>query len=361
MKKNKYFIFLSIAFFLFLFYSTPVFSWDTGASTAADMSTYDADSDGIIDAGAFDLTGVLGSDYDSEAKLKALMPVTQAASVADGGTLTPTAGYKEIDISLTQTTATTGAVTLSEVGVIANAIVRIYNIGINAATFPFTSAVQEFNGGEAGTSLNVAAGGSVSFQYKTDRWVCIANESSTAFFSTFTTTETDFIPIAWAIDGASAPAALATKTSGTDKLNTRDFAGDGDEDVLIPWKVPLDIDATSGIKFRVVCAVVSATAPSSETWQFEMQGFSLGTGDALDGTLGTAQTSNSGSRSDAQYDVVETAWSAAMTGTHITDLAAGETVLLKLYRDIDDTDTYVQDVGVIGIEIKYKRQHNATF
>lgn len=175
------------------------------------------------------------------------------------------------------------------------------------------------------------------------------------------TVETEYLPISYAIDGASAPDALATVTSGTDKVDARTFAGDADEDVLFTWKVPLDFDATSGVKFRALCVVTSGTTPSAETWQFEMQGFSLGDGDALDGTLGTAQTSNSGSRSDAQYDLVHTAWSSAMTSTHITDLAAGETVVFKLYRDVDDTDTYEQPVGVVGVELKYKREHSESF
>jgi len=71
-----------------------------------DFSTYDAGPDGIIDAGAFDLTGVLGTAYDSEAELKALMTVKQAAEVADGGTLTLTAGYLYIICKVTQTTET---------------------------------------------------------------------------------------------------------------------------------------------------------------------------------------------------------------------------------------------------------------
>jgi len=50
-----------------------------------------------------------------------------------------------------------------------------------------------------------------------------------------------------------------------------------------------------------------------------------------------------------------------MTSTHITDLAAGEVVTLKLYRDIDDTDTYAQDIAVIGIELRYKRNPVTTF
>jgi len=170
-----------------------------------------------------------------------------------------------------------------------------------------------------------------------------------------------YVPVSYMIDGASAPDALATLTSGTDKCDARTFAGDADEDLLFIWQVPQDLDTTSGVKFRVVCLVSASTGPSAETWQFELQGFSLGNGDALNGTLGTAQTSNSGERTDAQYDRVATAWSSAMTSTHITDLAAGETVHFKLYRDVDDTDTYVQNVGVLGVELRYKRNLVTTF
>ena len=163
------------------------------------------------------------------------------------------------------------------------------------------------------------------------------------------------------IDGASAPDALAPLTSGTDKVNARTFAGGADEDLVFDWQVPGDLDTTTGIKFRVICIVSAATGPSDETWQFELHGFTLGDGDALDGTLGTAQTSNSGSRTDAQYDRVATAWSAVMTATHITDLAVGETAEFKLYRDVDDVDDYAQNVAVVGIELKYKRDHDTTF
>ena len=173
--------------------------------------------------------------------------------------------------------------------------------------------------------------------------------------------ETEPIPVGYLIDGASAPDAIATFTSGTEKVDARTFAGDADEDLLFTWTAPADLDATTGIKFRVESWITAATGPSAETWQFEMQGCSLGDGDALDCTLGTAQTSNSGSRSDAQYDRVMSAWSSAMTSTHITDLAAGETIEFKLYRDVDDTDTYVQLLGVSAIELKYQRLNDTTF
>jgi len=166
--------------------------------------------------------------------------------------------------------------------------------------------------------------------------------------------ETCPIPISYMTDGASPPDALETITSNTKSVDVRTFAADSDEDLAFTWEAPPDLDVTAGIKFRVICWVYNATGPSAESWQFEMQGFSLGDGDSLDGTYGTAQTSNSGSRTDAQYDRVATAWSSAMTSTHITDLTAGETIHFKLYRDEDDNDDYGQVVGASLVMLKFK-------
>ncbi len=177
----------------------------------------------------------------------------------------------------------------------------------------------------------------------------------------YTGVETEPIPIGYMIDGASAPDASATFTSGTEKVDARTFSGSADEDLLFTWTAPADLDATAGIKFRVESWITAATGPSAETWQFEMSGCSYGDGDPLDCTLGTAQTSNSGSRTDVQYDRVATAWSSAMTSTHITGLAAGETIEFYLYRDVDDTDTYVQLVGASAVELKYQRLNDTTF
>jgi len=96
----------------------------------------------------------------------------------------------------------------------------------------------------------------------------------------------------------------------------------------------------------------SPTAPSTEGWVFFLQGASIGTGDALGATLGTAVKSTVVDVSHAQNDIVYSTKSAAIT---ITDLAAGELALLKLYRDISDADDdYVQDVGISGIIITYQ-------
>uniref|UniRef100_A0A6M3KJD1 Uncharacterized protein n=1 Tax=viral metagenome TaxID=1070528 RepID=A0A6M3KJD1_9ZZZZ len=296
--------------------------------------------------------------YDENVKTRGLHEAIAANT--DPFTITPTGGWTaamRFDFWITDTTDG-GDIALSETGPPADGTLAVlHNASSNTIEIPNSDGNLEIPN-DGTVVLEVYE--SYAVVYRTDRWVPL-NDKSTANYATLTTVETEFIPVGWMIDGASAPDASATFTSGTEKVDARTFAGDADEDLVFYWNIPLDLDTTSGVKFLVNCIVTSATGPSSETWQFELQGCSLGSGDALDCTLGTAQTSNSGSRTDAQYDLVGTAYSAAMTSTHITDLAVGENAIFKLYRDVDDTDTYVQVVGVIGITLKYKRFHNATF
>uniref|UniRef100_A0A6M3JB62 Putative tail protein n=2 Tax=viral metagenome TaxID=1070528 RepID=A0A6M3JB62_9ZZZZ len=154
------------------------------------------------------------------------------------------------------------------------------------------------------------------------------------------------------IDGASAPAVLSTITS-THTVFIRDFDDAADEDVDFIWQAPNDIKADSTISYRVGFFITNATAPSAEGVAFQLAGASIGTGDALGATLGTAIATTAAARSDAQYDLVYTSWSAAVT---ITNLAAGETAIMTLNRDVSDAaDDYAQDVGVYCLQIKYSR------
>lgn len=164
--------------------------------------------------------------------------------------------------------------------------------------------------------------------------------------------EYEFLPIVWAINGAAPPEGLTTLTS-TFSVDIRNFDDASDEDVYIYWQVPTDLTGTT-ITYRVICFVTNATGPSAEGVAFFLQGNSLGDGDILSGAMGTAVISSAAAVTHVQYDRFATAWSAAVT---ITALAAGETALLKLYRDVSDAaDDYAQDIGVAGIEIKYTRQ-----
>lgn len=164
-------------------------------------------------------------------------------------------------------------------------------------------------------------------------------------------TRTEFIPIGWMDDGAVPPAAIETFTA-TNNVKLRRFDDAADEDVDFVWQVPVDIVTGSAIKFQVLTIVTEATGPSTEGWVFFLQGASIGSGDILSATLGTAVLSQRINVTDAQNDMGFTVYSAAVT---VTNLAAGELALFTLYRDISDAnDDYAQDIGVVGINIKYQ-------
>jgi hypothetical protein len=180
-----------------------------------------------------------------------------------------------------------------------------------------------------------------------DRWVP-AFASATLGFKSY-----DFIPIEWAQDGASPPAVAETVTSGNGSVNVRKFSGSSVEDVTIPWIVPNDIVVANGIKFNVIAYVTEGTGPSSEGVSFKLKGYSIGHGDALNGAFGTAVESNKTGMTEVQYNQITTDQSGTVT---VTDMAGGEVAMLNLYRDTADADdTYVQDVGVVGIEIEYTK------
>ena len=305
------------------------------------------------------ITSILGAGFDSEAELQEQTSLSVSDSVADGEMLALEAGHKFYFVDITQTTATTGAVYLPEIGMDKDDVAYLYNAGTHAATFPFSAGVQEFNGGEAGDYLEIQAGGHLIYRYTGTRWVCISNEGSKQYFSTFETVETTVIPITYMNDGTAAPAAAALLTS-TNSAMCRAFDGASNEDGKILWKVPLDIDATVGIKFQIVGKIGSATAPAEgEVIAFSLAGMSVGNSDIMSGAVGTAQTSSlTAAAGYAQYDEVTTTFSPAIT---VTNLAAGETAHLDLIRLAESTDTYAQDFHAAFIVIKWVRLHNATF
>lgn len=161
-------------------------------------------------------------------------------------------------------------------------------------------------------------------------------------------TKTEYLPIAYAEDGAAGPAA-ASVWADTRKAKIRVFAADADDDVEIHWIVPNDY--VGGIKFRAIGFVDNATAPANtETVIFNLAGCSVGDSDDGGCTLGTGVDATfTADANYAQHDRWATAWSNEIT---VTNIAAGESAMLKLFRDVDDT--YGQGIGVAGIEIRYK-------
>lgn len=126
-------------------------------------------------------TTKIGAAYDTEAELKALSPITQTASVDNAGALTATAGYKEVDIALT-CVSDPSAITVSETGAIANAVIRVTNVAANTCTFAYAASNFEHKGG-TGTSLTLETGDSFIAQFQTDRWRVLVNNSSTQYFA----------------------------------------------------------------------------------------------------------------------------------------------------------------------------------
>ena len=203
------------------------------------------------------------------------------------------------------------------------------------------------------------------FIYEDARWNCVNFTSgystpTTLAISSIVSVETDFIPIAYMNDGAAPPATAALVTSTNTRM-ARAFDGASNENGRIVWKVPLDMDTTSGLKFQVNGVVGSATAPANEEIvAFSLAGASVGNSDLISAAAGNPQTSSlTADASYVQYDELNTDFSEAITT--ITNLAVGETVHFDLIRLAESTDTYEQDFHVYGITLKYKRNHNATF
>jgi hypothetical protein len=160
------------------------------------------------------------------------------------------------------------------------------------------------------------------------------------------------IPIAAAENGATPPESLTTIASSDKRVAVRKFAGDQSEDVVFEWQVPDDLVGAT-IEVAVLFYVTESTAPSSEGVAFSLAAGCLGNGDSLGAALGSAVESALTGRSDAQYDRLQSAWATLTPAA----LAAGETMIISLARDHDSAnDTYVQDVGVADLLIRYKRK-----
>ena len=174
-----------------------------------------------------------------------------------------------------------------------------------------------------------------------------------------THSRSEFVPIAWMIDGATPPAALATTDLGTRQVKTRSFQADtADQDLEMFWQAPIDIiDGAAGagfqIKWRPIFVITSATAPAAgEGVALALQACSSGNGDTGDCTVGTASIiADADLDAHVQFDIVYGGW----TEITVTDGAASEAWFMKLYRDQDNAiDDYVQPIGLIGIELKFK-------
>jgi len=168
---------------------------------------------------------------------------------------------------------------------------------------------------------------------------------------------TDFVTIEWAEDGAVPPAAAEQYVGGANgKVRLRRFDDAVVEDVVFLWNVPDDIDAASGIKFKVK-GIITDVAPGAVGVSFKLSGYSSGSGDDIDGAFGAEGEANITDLDAVGVDAIDDQFITAYSGTvTVTNLAAGETAMLHFERDTaDGDDTYAQDIGVLGIVIQYTR------
>ena len=166
--------------------------------------------------------------------------------------------------------------------------------------------------------------------------------------------DSDFIPIEWALNGSVSPDAAEVISYGSGEIVVRKFSGTASQDLKIPWKIPHDIKASDGVKYRAVGIITESTAPSNEGMSFKLSGYSIADGESLGGATGSEYESKKTGLSHSQYDLFKTDYSDVVT---ISGLDSGEVAMLKLYRDHDDVDdTYAQKVGVSGVVLQFTRK-----
>lgn len=160
-------------------------------------------------------------------------------------------------------------------------------------------------------------------------------------------TKTEYLPIRYAEDGTTGPAAAA-EISTTTAIG-RGFDKDADEDVVFWWVAPNDY--VGGIKYRVIYAL-AADATADDTAVFSLAGCAAANSAALGCTPGTAVTlADELGTDDDQFQVMISDYSTEVT---VTNIAAGSLNRLVFFRDVSEDDYTEGDLLVIGIEIKYK-------
>ncbi len=334
----------------------------------------------------------------------------QSVSCTDSGngdpgavTITPTAGLAINNISLTVLDAHGCTVTMAETSQVEGQIAIIRNISVaNTATFTTTTDVLYLT---MGSPFVQAAEEVLILQYQGSRWLEIGRRSGTVKFSALDMTsgtssipmtvgtadpgavagtmavdtndtgsnsggslewhdgaqvrnvvdtgtnytiitKTEFLPIGWAVNGATAPAAIAAVTGK--EVNARAFTEA--DDVVFWWIVPNDY--VGGVKYRVLYAL-SANASADDTAVFSMTGSVVANSGDLDGGAGTALTvTDELTTDDDQYQLMISDYSAESNADW--SLAAGAVARLNFSHAAASDMVGAGEPLVIGIEIKYK-------
>ena len=173
---------------------------------------------------------------------------------------------------------------------------------------------------------------------------------------------TEFIPVAWMEDGTSAPGASTTE----DNIAYRNFADDSTQDLEFVWRAPFDL-VGGRVKVQVICVITNATAPAdTEGVSWNVAACSITGDESHDCSLGTAcepEDTDMDDHASAQWDIVyigsecvdDPDAANGFVEVTPTGLDNGELVKFAIERDHDDPiDDYAQDIGLVGINIKYK-------
>ena len=191
-------------------------------------------------------------------------------------------------------------------------------------------------------------------------YVGLYDDEGNAFFNTFTTTETEFIPIGWGDitdGGADPPESLYATDSNSREIKIATFDGATDENVSFVWDVPEDLTGST-IKVKWLGIVTNATGPSDEDISFQVSCISVADGEQMDfAAYGNVVAITKAALTESQDDIIISAYGTITP----TGLAGGETVHCLVNRDADGADEYAQDFGIYGYRIKYQRTHDTTF
>lgn len=323
-----------------------------GAGTTRVKTVRDA-NDTIYEAGTTLGTFSGSTIPDTQTIPQALQALETAVETkqASNANLTAVAGLTFADVSIIQLTgAGAGAVLTCT----ANQLIGANAAGdaleckstLNLSTFNLPSS--DADPGTTAGQIKHDSTDTGSNSGGTAKWYDGANPRSFVDTGTNYTiiTKTEFLPIAWAVDGATAPNAIAAVTGK--EINARSFAEA--DDVVFWWIVPNDY--VGGIKYRVFYAL-SANANADDTAVFSMAGSIIGNSGDLDGSAGTALTiSDELTTDDDQYQYMVTDYSAESNADW--SLVVNGLARLNFSHAAASDMAGAGEPLVIGIEIKYK-------
>lgn len=175
--------------------------------------------------------------------------------------------------------------------------------------------------------------------------------------------ETEFIPVSYMeADGTTDPDALTNE----DNISYRDFDDAAAEELEFFWQAPFNLSGST-LKVNVVAVITNAAAPAdTEGVSWGISACSVTGDESHDCGVGAeinVEDTDLDNHASAQWDIIYLGSEAvddpdAANGfveVTPTGLDNGEMVKIAIQRDVADADDdYAQDIGLVGITIKYK-------